>query len=171
MMNYLWLHSTKYDGSLHYRYPVRLVERSLERLTTYCEPGTTMESYRGSRIAERHILSLFWRDQSCVLHVEWTRQWQPEYLYIDITTGTSWVEGTIRYIDLDLDLILRQGSTAVQLLDVDEFETHRVRWGYPEDLVRSCWSAVEEVRSLLETGKEPFNPSMFAWRPGEPLRV
>jgi protein associated with RNAse G/E len=168
MTSDLWLHSTKYDGTLHYRYPVRLVERSLERLTTYCEPGTPLESYRGSRIVERHILSLFWRDRSYVLHVEWTRQWQPEYLYIDITAGT--IDRTIRYIDLDLDLILRQGSTSAELVDVDEFETHRVSWGYPDDLVKSCWGAVEEVRSLLEMGKEPFTPSMFAWRPGEPLK-
>lgn len=171
MTRNLWLHSTKFDGSLHYRYPVRLVECSEKSLTTYCEPGVIMESYRGSRTLERHILSHFWLDQPYVLHVEWTRHWQPEYLYVDISTATSWIDGTIRYIDLDLDLILRYGSNAVHLDDVEEFETHRVLWSYPDDLVKDCWAAVEKVRGFLETVKEPFAHSMFAWRPAEPISV
>jgi hypothetical protein len=101
-MSNLWLHSTKYDGSLHYRYPVRLVQRSDERLITYSEPGDPVESYRGLWTGEKHMLSLFWRERPYVLHVRWDSQWQPEFLYVDIATATSWLDGTIRYIDLDL---------------------------------------------------------------------
>jgi hypothetical protein len=170
-MSNLWLHSTKYDGSLHYRYPVQLVQRLQQRLITYCGPGIAQESYRGSRMTTRHTLSLFWHDKPYVLHVEWNGKWEPEFLYVDITTATSWVDGTIRYIDMDLDLILRLGATEVHLDDADEFEEHRVKWGYPEELVKGCWAAVEEVRGLLKAGKEPFALSMFAWRPGELLEA
>jgi hypothetical protein len=46
-----------------------------------------------------------------------------------------------------------------------------VRFGYPDDLVKGCWSAVEEVRGLFAAGKEPFAPSQFTWRPGALLTV
>jgi uncharacterized protein len=168
-MNNFWLHSTKYDGSLHYRYPVEPIQRTVERLVTYSKPGVPVESYRGSWAAKRHILSLFWHARPYVLHVLWGSQWQPESIYIDITTTTSWDDETVRYVDLDLDVILRYGSEAVHLDDQDEFETHRLRWNYPEDLVGRCWAAVEEVRGLLTARKSPFSQELFAWRPGTPL--
>jgi protein associated with RNAse G/E len=170
-MNDLWLHSTKYDGSLHYRYPLTLVQRSNERLITYCAPGVPVQSHRGPSTATKHLLSLFWRDRPYVLHVRWDSQWQPEFLYVDIATATSWIDQTVRYIDLDLDLILRHNATSIHLDDEDEFEAHRFRWNYPDELVQRCWAAVQEVRRLLEMGKEPFAPTMFCWRPGQPLRV
>ena len=98
-----------------------------------------------------------------------TAQWQPEFLYIDIATATDWNDEAVRYIDLDLDLILRPVWTSVHLDDADEFETNRVRWQYPAELVSGCWAAVAKVRGLLETGQPPFSASMFTWRPGSPL--
>jgi uncharacterized protein len=170
-MRVLLLHSKKYDGSLHYRYQVEEIQRSQERLITYFQPGVRVQSHRGSWTGEKHMLSFFWRERPYVLHVRWDSQWQPEFLYIDIATATDWVDGTVGYIDLDLDLILRPGAASAHLDDEDEFEAHRVSWSYPEELVKGCWGAVEEVRRLLEAGREPFAPSIFDWRPGKALRV
>jgi uncharacterized protein len=170
-MNSFILHSTKYDGSRHYRYPVELVERSADRLVTHCQPGTPIESYRGSWTGKKHFLSFFWKEKPYVLHIRWDTGWKPEFLYVDIATGTSWADGIIRYVDLDLDLIVRHGTAHVHLDDADEFESHRVRFGYPQKLVANCWSAVEEVRRLFAEGTKPFNPSLFDWRPGAPLNV
>jgi protein associated with RNAse G/E len=164
------MHSTKYDGSLHYRYPVQLVERSEDRLVTYCEPGIQIQSYRGSSVLKIHILSLFWRNRPYVLHFTWGPDRRPEKIYVDISTNTTWSDDTVGYIDLDLDLIGTHGSPSIHLVDVDEFEEHRQLWSYPEDLVQSCWAAVEEVRALLTSGKPPFAPSMFAWQPGQPVQ-
>jgi len=160
------LHSTKYDGSLHYRYGVREVHRRDDRLTTFIAPGTPIESYRGRWTGKKHFLSTFWRDKPYVLHVRWDEVWTPEFLYVDIATRTNWDDRTVRYIDLDLDLILRHDSTAIHLDDEDEFEQHRVRFAYPAALVTQCHEAVEEVRRLLEAGERPFSKALFAWRPG-----
>jgi protein associated with RNAse G/E len=97
--------------------------------------------------------------------VEWDDQWQPDFLYIDIATAVDWNEETVRYVDLDLDLIRRHGSPTTELDDEDEFEEHRLRWNYPEKLVRQCWQAVEEVSALLDSETAPFSASTFAWRP------
>lgn len=171
VMNAFLLHSTKYDGSLHYRYPVDVVEATDERLATFFSPGKLIESHRGSWTSQKHFLSMFWREKPYVLHVRWDKEWKPEFLYVDIATGTNWTEQVVRYIDLDLDLILASGSTSVHLDDADEFETHRHRWSYPAELVQACWAAVEDVRGLLQNGHGPFTAKMFDWRPGKPLGV
>jgi protein associated with RNAse G/E len=163
------LHSTKYDGSLHYRYAVEPLHRSETELITLCMPGTPVQSYRGQWTTSKTILSFFWKSRPWVLHVRWQNDWEPEFLYVDITTATSWDEQTVRYIDLDLDVILRHQTAEVELDDQDEFETHARQWNYPSALVKTCWSAVEDVRRMLQTQTHPFTPALFAWRPGKPL--
>jgi uncharacterized protein len=170
-MTTLYVHSTKFDGSLHYRYPVRLIDRSAERLITYCEPGAPIESYRGSWTGQKRFLSFFWLAKPYVLHIRWEDDWQPEFLYIDIASNTSWRDGTARYIDLDLDLILRPESPVPVLADEDEFQTHSQRWNYPQEVIQQCHAAVAEVRRLLESAQKPFSISMFTWRPDGTLEI
>src|ERR1700683_2765027 len=84
------LHSTKYDGSLHYRYAVEPLHRSETQLITLCTPGAAVQSYRGQWATSKTLLSFFWKAQPWVLHVCWQNDWQPEWLYVDISTATSW---------------------------------------------------------------------------------
>jgi uncharacterized protein len=168
-VNKLLLHSTKYDGSLHYRYPVVEIQRTEDRLTTFLSPGFPVESYRGGWTSAKYFLSTFWIGRPYVLHVRWDSAWTPEFLYVDITTGTNWNDQLVQYVDLDLDLILRDGSPHIHLDDEDEFDANRVRWNYPPELVKTCRDATGEVRRLLGSGKKPFSTSMFAWRPGAPV--
>ena len=53
-------HSTKYDGSLHYRYPSTVVREEPDLLMLYCQPGIRCESYRGQLTAQYHSLELYW---------------------------------------------------------------------------------------------------------------
>jgi len=160
------MHSTKFDGSLHYRYPVQLVERSTDRLVTWTAPGVAVESYRGPRIGSRNILSFFWRNRPYVFHVLWEGPWQPHMLYTDIATGTHWTDETVGYVDLDLDVFLRHDSLTIKIDDEDEFAAHCAKWNYPAELIAQCHDAVAEVQGLLKARTSPFTTDLFAWRPG-----
>jgi len=166
----LFVHSTKFDGSLHYHYPVQEIERTGDLLITMTSPGYPVKSYRGEWIGKKRLLSFFWKNRPFVLHVRWEESWTPEFLYVDIAHETSWDDGVARYIDLDLDLILRDKSEEIHLDDEEKFEQHRVLWNYPPQLVSQCRDAVETVRRLLETGEPPFSTTVFSWRPGSPSR-
>jgi protein associated with RNAse G/E len=168
-MNDFFMHSKKFDGSLHYRYPIRTIARSDDRLVTFFEPGAPVESYRGSWKGTRHMLSVFWLNRPFVLHVIWDPAWQPMMLYVDIAADTIWNDVAVGYVDMDLDLILRPDSPLVHLDDENEFEANRLRWKYPTELVSRCHDAAEEVRRLFAEGVPPFTPAMFTWRPGSPL--
>ncbi len=170
-MNELWLHSTKYDGSLHYRHPLKVVEKSERRLITSISPGYPVESYRGKWNTKRNQLSVFWVDRPYVFHVIWEDDWQPKMLYTDIATGTKWEDGVVTYVDMDLDVFVKDGVPGIHLDDEDEVEEHGAKGGYRAELVRGCRDAVEEVRRLLEARELPFSTELFKWRPGEAVGI
>lgn len=53
------VHSTKYDGSIHYRYEMTLVREEADLLVLYGAPGTPLESYRGQFLAPYHALEFY----------------------------------------------------------------------------------------------------------------
>jgi protein associated with RNAse G/E len=158
-------HSTKYDGSLHYRYPGTAVQEDTALLMLYCQPGIVCESYRGPLTASYHSLELYWSDRFYNLTEMWHPDCRPRMHYVNIATPATWDDGTLRFIDMDLDVIWRAESGEVILDDEDEFELHQVRFGYPSDLIAQVQRSAEEVREMIAQSAYPFDGSLFAWRP------
>ncbi|MYH67418.1 MAG: DUF402 domain-containing protein [Dehalococcoidia bacterium] len=73
-----------------------------------------------------------------------------------MTTPPEFDDGEIRYIDLDLDVTVRAGGT-IELLDVDEFEEHRLEYGYPPDVVEQAQAAAGELSTLAQRQQFPFD--------------
>jgi uncharacterized protein len=159
------VYSTKYDGSLHYQYQTALVHAEPNLLMLYMGPGTPITSYRGSMVALNHTLQLYWSDRLYNLHVNWYADWQPRSHYINIATPATWHDGTLRFIDLDLDVIWRSRTGEVILDDEDEFVAHQARFGYPADLIERAWRSGEQVRELIARRVYPFDGSLHNWRP------
>ena len=90
------VHSTKYDGSLHYRYDASLVHVESDRLMIYVPPGTPIDCYRGPHIARYHSLGLLWADRPYNLEVVWHADWRPRMHYVNVATPATWNDGTIR---------------------------------------------------------------------------
>lgn len=85
--------------------------------------------------------------------------WFPEFgeleLYVDVVSGTTRTETSVTTVDLDLDVIRRRNGN-VELIDVDEFETHRVELGYPDHLVHHAEKVATQVLAAVHAGEEPF---------------
>jgi protein associated with RNAse G/E len=163
-MQSMQIHSTKYDGSLHYHYAISVVRSEPNLLVSYTKPGTPVESYRGSMVAGRHSLGYYWSDRPYNLTVNWSLDWRPISHYINVATPATWENGTLHFIDLDLDIIWRHDGIVI-LDDEDEFELHRVRYGYPAELVAESWRSSHEVRDLIVRRIYPFDGSLYEWRP------
>lgn len=83
---------------------------------------------------------------------------------MNVALPSTWRDGTLRFVDLDLDVIwLADGTVLID--DEDEFAEHRERFGYPPDLVERAWRAVGDVRGLIDRGEEPFDGKLYGWRP------
>lgn len=168
-MRELPVNSTKFDGSIHYQFLTRELRRGERELVTYHTPGTPVRSYRGEYTGIMHMLSFFWTDKHYNLHVCWFSDWRPRSLYVNVATPATWHDNVIRYVDLDLDLIVRPGNDEPHIDDEDEFTAHGKLWGYPPDLIARCRASVEEGKRLFAAKNWPFTDELFSWRPGMPL--
>ncbi len=98
---------------------------------------------------------------------EW---WEAEFyashpelaIYVNIGTPCEWNDGSLRQVDLDLDVVrTHQGS--VRTLDEDEFIDHQARFGYPAELIYGARRAADEVAGMLERHQEPFDDAPGRW--------
>jgi len=97
--------------------------------------------------------------------VMWYVDWRPRMHYVNVATPATWSDGTLRFIDLDLDVIWRSDTGEVILDDEDEFALHQVRFGYPSDLIARAWRTGGEVRDMIARRSYPFDGSLHRWRP------
>lgn len=158
------LASTKYDGSLHYRYDVTVVGADDDELRAWAPAGTPMRSYRGDRTTSRHQLRVHPSDRWWNLEVHWEPDWRAHQHYVNIALPSTWDDGTLRFVDLDLDIAWWPDGS-VYVLDRAEFAEHTVRFGYPRAVIDGAWAAVDEVRSLISHRMVPFDGTLYAWRP------
>lgn len=76
--------------------------------------------------------------------------------YIDIATPPVWHRTVLRSVDLDLDIV--HGKTGrVWIDDEDEFADHRVRFGYPDDIVAQALESCRTVEAAVRAGSPPFD--------------
>jgi protein associated with RNAse G/E len=159
--------STKFDGSLHQEYVAQLLEwgRYGEALQLYARAGTLMRSYRGEFALRHAFTHLFWPESDRWWNVEHfhtpvTYSNRPSMLtYANISTPAEFDGETVRWVDLDLDVVVSEAD--VRLIDEDEFEEHRERFGYPEDLVMKARAAAETLVDLASRGERPFDRASY----------
>lgn len=88
---------------------------------------------------------------------------RPFDTYVDIATPAVWHgEDLVRAVDLDLDVI--RGTTGrVWVDDEDEFADHRVRLGYPQDVIDAAVASCAEVHDAVRSGAAPYDGSHRFW--------
>jgi protein associated with RNAse G/E len=151
----------KYDGTAHRDYPARrLAEDDLG--TWLGVTAGTRSVYHGRPSVEQIPFVLL------VPHdAWWTGMFNPpprtSEVYCDIATPAEWTGDTVHIVDLDLDVVRRRATGAVELRDEDEFEEHRQRFGYPEDLVTEGRAAADWLYQALGDGTEPFATTYRKW--------
>ncbi len=80
----------------------------------------------------------------------------PCEVYVDISTVPSVDATTMTAVDLDLDVV-RGWTGRVWVDDEDEFAQHRVRFGYPADVVQLAVTSCEQVRRAVAASQAPFD--------------
>ncbi|HYN97931.1 MAG TPA: DUF402 domain-containing protein [Pilimelia sp.] len=153
---------TKYDGTPHRDYPARRLAE--DDLGTWLGVGAgTPSVYHGRPSVERIPFVLL------VPHSAWwTAMFNPpprtSEVYCDIATPARWPdEDSVALVDLDLDVVRRRQTGRVELLDEDEFADHRVRFGYPAEVVAPAEAAAAWLFGALGDGTEPFASAYRKW--------
>ncbi|MGI5341855.1 DUF402 domain-containing protein [Streptomyces sp. CA-181903] len=126
--------------------------------------GVPVSSATGDRTSRFAYVTLVSRDEW------WTATFcadpGPE-MYCDVCTVPEWsADGTVLHtVDLDLDVVRPRGGEA-RIQDEDEFDEHRVRYGYPDHVIDRARQTCEW---LMEAGRrhgdvlEPFASVYRHW--------
>lgn len=91
----------------------------------------------------------------------WFPEFGPYELYIDVVTAMVRTDSALTMVDLDLDVVrTREGE--VLLLDEDEFETHRTKYGYSAEMIEEATSSAATILEVVRASSEPFDGSAAA---------
>lgn len=80
----------------------------------------------------------------------------PTRVYTDIAWQAGWRAGVPTGIDMDLDVV-DQHPRGVWLDDVDEWELHRERYGYPAEVIARLERVADELLDAVRGHAAPFD--------------
>lgn len=148
--------STKYDGSPHYEFEADLVGADGPLIRCLDRAGTPWVGYRGEGRIRYEATVLYFTDRWYnVSHFHEPAGPRGMEWYVNIGFPASLEDGVLRWVDLDIDVILDRSGVRVD--DEDEFEEHRHRFGYPDDVVERVLATRDEVLRLAESGAFPLD--------------
>ncbi len=84
----------------------------------------------------------------------WLAGWDP-VLYVDIARHVRVDVDRVVTVDLDVDVVRRLDGE-VEVLDLDEFDLHRRKYGYPDDLVDEVRRTTDAVAESIRQARPPF---------------
>ena len=153
----------KWDGRLHWHFWLRLLGEDDHGVWLAGPPGTVLQ--RGGEAAKHEtdgFVMLVPRADS------WTAIWNvdddPE-VYVDVTTLPEWSRDSVAAVDLDLDVVRYRDGT-VALLDEDEFEEHRLVFGYPPTVADAAVATAHSLLDAVAHRVEPFDAAPSRWLAG-----
>ena len=76
--------------------------------------------------------------------------------YCNVNTPARLEAGALYFTDLDIDVLVRP-DLSYSILDEDEFEIHAELYSYPPEYRERAREALEEIASLVENRKFPFD--------------
>lgn len=160
----LWrVEARKYDGTLHYTLPAHLVADDGQCVWLHVRAGALLHHVtRGfERPMRRAAELLYWRSAWYNIYVNYHPGGDLDYFYCNVSLPPRINGTTLVFVDIDLDVAIDPGGE-VRLLDADEFEAHRVRYGYPPTLQHNARLAVLDIITHWRRRQPPF-----AWLDGQ----
>ena len=79
-------------------------------------------------------------------------------VYIDIAWAVQWPDDEHpTAIDMDLDVVRRLDERGVYIDDEDEWEEHRVRYGYPTRVIEALEATAHDLERRVRALEAPFD--------------
>lgn len=153
----------KYDGSLHWQLVLRRLGQDEHGIWAGAAAGATARRGHEPPVSIGHDHVLLFPPEA-----GWVARFNAEphhtEVYCDLTTVPVWPSrDEVTMVDLDLDVCRMRRDGSVRLLDEDEFAVHRLRYGYPDDLVTHATRTAAWLQTVLGDGSEPFARGYHQW--------
>ncbi|MDR1235021.1 MAG: DUF402 domain-containing protein [Mycoplasmataceae bacterium] len=147
----LIVHAYKFDGKLYrtWEFPNVIEENDkyicvnlLNTRVITADDATTNRFFHSK--LKRPTIWYFFKDEWYNMIV--SKKSNKYYYYINIASPYIVEDEIIKYIDFDLDYRIPDAhSSKINLLDVNEFNEHKVKYQYPEKLIKKIELVKQEV--------------------------
>jgi protein associated with RNAse G/E len=149
----------KYDGAEYRRWNALVTRRAGSLIILNAEFEYDVQHQllgniqRGTRTIE-----YYWLDRWYNIFQFLDEAGRTRVFYCNINTPPTFADGTLSYVDLDIDVLV-QPDLSCQVLDLEEFRANAVRYDYSGEVESMARAAVDELISLIERREFPFTES------------
>ncbi|MCK5758282.1 MAG: DUF402 domain-containing protein [Clostridiales bacterium] len=151
----------KYDGKLHYEQPLQLYRKADNHVVLSGAKGRELTHYTRDAVYkfEQETFEYFFTDRWYTAALVFDDDGNVVHVYCNIALPCKITEEEVEFIDLDVDVVVRNGI--IEVIDIDEFEEHKLRYGYSKDLQKKVFEAVDTVKSDILRGSYPFDRNIL----------
>ena len=150
------VNSRKYDLMVRKSWTCRLVERS-DRLLVLIGEFDSEVAHTGLGSIARGTVSkeFYWLDRWFNVFSFSEPDGSFRNFYCNITMPPKFENDVLDYVDLDIDVIVWPDGR-VDTLDMDDFESNSIRFGYPDDVRENALDSLSELQRTIDAGEFPF---------------
>lgn len=152
------IRALKYPNVPHYNWDVELLEEAPGHVICMGRPGRKLAHHTKQKVFNIHNYSVEfysfedWFTVSADIEDGLIQQY-----YCNVSMPAVRDGNTISFIDLDLDLVQRSLNRPWEVVDVDEFQTNRVKYGYPSSLIGEAEQKLNDLQIRVREGQFPFD--------------
>jgi uncharacterized protein len=150
----------KYDGTVYRTWTAQLreIRDQLLILDAAFEVDVQHESL-GTIPKGTRTIEYYWLDRWYNIFQFLEDDGRTKLFYCNINTPPAVEEGVLRYVDLDIDVLVRP-DLSYEVLDLEEFEDNARRYGYSEASKKGAQTAVNELKEMIEGRQFPFDSEL-----------
>ena len=151
------INSRKFDGAVHKSWKAELLSETDELLSFIGEfDKEIIHSHLGVIRPRTVSYEFYWKNKWFNVFRFHEPGGELRNFYCNINQPPTFSEGVLDYIDLEIDVLVWK-DFSFQILDLDEYETHALKYNYSQELRRNVKSALEELLLRIEQRSFPFD--------------
>lgn len=153
------IHSYKHNGRIHRVWQETMVLKGTKNIVIGANEKTLVTESDGRTWLTRepsicYFHAEHWFNIICMLREDGV------YYYCNLSSPFVYDNGSIKYIDYDLDVKVFP-DMSYTLLDEDEFEMHKVEMNYPEVIEKILRRHLQTLISWIQQRRGPFAPDFI----------
>ncbi|MGI9037038.1 MAG: DUF402 domain-containing protein [Pyrinomonadaceae bacterium] len=150
------INSRKADNRIHRTWLAKCLEENADYWLFVGEFSETVE-HQQLGVIRRGTISYeyYWKERWYNVFRFHEPEGDLRNFYCNINQPPSISDKVLNYIDLDIDVLVRK-DFSFEILDLDEFETNSVRFGYAEEIFLNVERSLCELLNLIKTRQFPF---------------
>ena len=160
----LTIKARKLDGCPHYSWDGYVLKQTKDYLLVANIPGRTLHHHR--RVAvytyDNYSLEFYPFEADFTVGLDIERTGEMSY-YCNICLPSVLQDETLSFIDLDLDLVYRNGMW--QVVDEDEFMENQRLYHYPVELIERTRASLLSLQRRIAEQQFPFDGFFGAFIP------